>query len=352
MGWRAANTTASDRTRLPTKVTTLYGRHGANLTQLVDAEDNQIDLDYNSLNSLTEITDGRRFATTYTYDENNPDPAFRTLLLSVEDPLNKVTGYTYTTSAVAPQPPGLLKTITDPNNNVTRFVYDEFGQRIETIDPLDHSTHYGYDALGRLETVDDPLGQVSSTCYDVAGRVVRSVANASGDGGTPQTDPCDAANYQPSSDPAFDRITTSIYEDSGNLIATIDPAGAITRTYYDANNRPLSSRTSLVRQSRTESAAYSSSTPDQNVRTRRSTTTTAARSPLSTTRDYTRTTTTVPTGRSRRGESGRPGHRGGHSSGLQRDLSASQRPHRNALRRRQQHHRHDRHAGDDHAHLL
>jgi len=249
--------------------TLTWSADGANLTQLVDAEDNQIDLDYNSLNSLTEITDGRRYITTYTYDENNPDPAFRTLLLSVEDPLDKLTGYTYTTSADAPQPPGLLKTITDPNNNLTRFVYDEFGQRVEVIDPLDHSTLYGYDELGRLETVEDPLGHVAWTCFDSAGRVVRSVANASGDGGTPQTDPCDAANYQPSSDPALDRITTSVYEDSGNLIATVDPAGAISRIYYDINNRPHYFVQNLTGQTieNPNPPAYSPSTPDQNVRT-------------------------------------------------------------------------------------
>jgi uncharacterized protein RhaS with RHS repeats len=169
-----------------------WSANGANLTQLVDAEDNQIDLDYNSLNSLTEITDGRRFATTYTYDENNPDPAFRTLLLSVEDPLNKVTVYTYTTSADAPQPPGLLKTITDPNNNVTRFVYVSLASassdRLSTI-PL---TTAMTPSDGR--TVDDPLGQVSSTCYDIrpGGR-----SSPPGDGGTHQ--PILGAGLQPSS---------------------------------------------------------------------------------------------------------------------------------------------------------
>jgi len=218
-----------------------WSENGANLTQLIDAEDNQIDLSYNSLNSLTEIIDGRRNTTTYTYNETDPDPSRRTLLLDVDGPVpgtDDTTSYTYTTAADAPQPPGLLKTITVPSGNVTHFVYDQFGQRIEAIDPLTNPTHYSYDSLGRLETVEDPLGHVSWTCYDAAGRVVRNVGNAAGDGGTPQTDPCDSANYQPSSDPDIDRITTFVYDARGNLIATVDPGGVITRTYYDANGQP------------------------------------------------------------------------------------------------------------------
>jgi len=246
-----------------------WSEDGANLTQLVDAEGAQVDLTYDNLNSLRTVIDGRRNTTTYTYNETDPDPDRRTLLLSVEDPLSHVTEYTYTTAADYPQPPGLLKTITDPNGHITQFVYNQFGQRIQMIDPLSHSTYYSYDSLGRLHTTRDPLGHVAWTCYDASGRVVRTVSNATGDGGTPQTDPCNASQYVPSSDPDKDRVTATVYDTFGNPIATIDPAGVITRTYYDFDNRP-----EVVVQNLTGQAievetppAYNPAYPDRNVRT-------------------------------------------------------------------------------------
>ncbi|MGH2620385.1 MAG: RHS repeat-associated core domain-containing protein [Anaerolineales bacterium] len=250
-----------------------WSADGANLEAIVDGELNTIGLDYDALNNLTQVTDGRGNATVYDYNEADPDPDRRTLLLSVDGGLPgtaDTTTYTYTTVADAPQPPGLLKTITDPNGSVTQFVYDQFGQRIEVIDPLLNPTVYAYDSLGRLKTVEGPLGHVSWTCYDAAGRIVRSVANASGDGGTPQTDPCNAASYQPSVDPAMDRITTYVYDDRGNLIAAIDPAGMVTHTYYDANNRPVTVVQNLYpRDSYLDPnpPAYNPTYPDRNVHT-------------------------------------------------------------------------------------
>lgn len=246
-----------------------WSEDGANLTQVIDAEGDQVDLTYDDLNNLRMVVDGRRYTTTYTYNETDPDPGRRTLLLSVEDPLDNLTAYTYTTAADFPQPPGLLKTISDPLGHTTEFVYNEFGQRIQTIDPLDHSTYYSYDSLGRLRTTTDPLGHAAWTCYDASGRVVRTVSNATGDGGTPQTDPCNASQYVPSSDPDKDRVTTTVYDTFGNPIAAIDPAGVITRTYYDFDNRP-----EVVVQNLTGQAievetppAYNPAYPGRNVRT-------------------------------------------------------------------------------------
>lgn len=168
-----------------------WSTSGANLTQVIDAQLNQVDLAYDTLNNLTQVTDAHLNVTIYDYNEVDPDPARRTLLLSVDGPLPgsvDLTTYTYTTAADAPQPPGLLKEITDPLGHVTRFTYDSFGQRITMTDALNHTTTYTYDDLGRLETSRDPLARTAWTCYDAAGRVVRTVANASGDGGTPQTD--------------------------------------------------------------------------------------------------------------------------------------------------------------------
>jgi len=219
----------------------VWSEDGANLEQVVDPLLNSTTLEYDSLNNLRQVTDARENVTVYTYNETDPDPARRTLLLSADGPLPGVvdrTTYTYTTAADAPQPPGLLKTITDPLGHITSFTYDALGRRLTSTAPGDRTTHYTYDSVGRLEIVEDPLNRKDWTCFDAAGRVIRSVQNASGDGGTPQTDPCDSVTYQPSGQVDEDRITSTVYDDSGNVIATIDPAGIITRTYFDADNRP------------------------------------------------------------------------------------------------------------------
>lgn len=259
--------TITDKNNNPTHLT--WSSTGTNLTQLIDAANGQVDLGYDSLNNLRQVTDARRFLTTYSYNEGDPDPTKRTLLNSTTDALTKTTQFTYTTAADAPQPVGLLKTITDPLNHTTSFVYDQYGQRTSSTDALGKTTNFTYDLLGRLKTVEDPLHHKAWTCYDPFGRVVRSVANATGDGGTPHTDPCDSTNYMPSSDPAFDRISNTIYDDGGRAIATIDPAGVITRTYYDSASRPEYVVQNLYGQgiSVPTPPAYDAAYPDRNIRT-------------------------------------------------------------------------------------
>jgi RHS repeat-associated protein len=237
-----------------------WGSDGVNLEQVIDAEGNQTDLSYDALNNLTGVTDPRGFPTDYTYTG--------TLLDSVLDPYNNETLYTYTTAADAPQPEGLLKTVQDPNGDITQYVYDAKGDRIKVIDALLNETNYTYDALGRRVTVEDPHGRVDWTCYDPAGRVVRTVANASGDGGTPATNPCNSDNYLPSALADVDRISTTVFDAVGDIIATIDDAGIITRTYYDLANRPTAVVQNLVGQAIEVGTppVYDPAHPDRNVR--------------------------------------------------------------------------------------
>ena len=57
--------------------------------------------------------------------------------------------------------------------------------------------------------------------------------------GLPSTDPCDGVNYVASQDPDVDRITDTIFDGNGNVIATIDPIGIVTRNYYDSEGRQI-----------------------------------------------------------------------------------------------------------------
>ena len=140
----------------PTALT--WSTNGANLTQIIDAEDGQVGLTYDSRNNLRQVTDARQAVTTYSFNENDPDPAKQTLLNSTTNALSQTTSFTYTTSADAPQPPGLLKTITDALGHTTSFTYNATGQRMASTDALGRITSYTYDSLGRLKTTEDPAG--------------------------------------------------------------------------------------------------------------------------------------------------------------------------------------------------
>ncbi len=293
---------------------------GANLTAITDALSQTTSLAYDTLNNTTAITDTRGFTTTFAYTG--------TLLTRSTDALQKSTLYTYTTAADAPQPAGLLTEATDPLGHTTTYTYNEFGQVVTMTDPVGSVTTYGYDNLGRVVTTTtaagtalaqvtltgydaagrvltttanylagqpqnyqhrynlittyrydragrlvrttDTLARADWTCYDGDGRVVRSVHNATGDGSTPQTDPCDATNYQPSSDPAFDLVSHTVYDANGNVIATLDAGGKITRTYYDELSRPAVVVDNLVGQAITVTTppAFDPDYPDRNLTTR------------------------------------------------------------------------------------
>ncbi len=209
-----------------------WSADGANLLRLTDANNYQTNMTYDSHNNLTSLSNtvsGEIVTTTYEYSGS--------LLIRSSDPLGNSTLYTYTSASDAPQPSGLLKAVRDPNNHLTTYIYNENGQRVTFTDALNRTTNYSYDSLGRQKAITYPDGRQDWTCYDAKNRVVRLVTNATGDGSSPLTDPCDSTNYVPVQDGEYDRISTTVYNDYGDLIATIDPNGRITRSYFDAAHR-------------------------------------------------------------------------------------------------------------------
>ncbi len=86
-----------------------------------------------------------------------------------------------------------------------------------------------------------------------------TVQNATGD-------PC--GSFTPSTDPDKDLVTELRYDSLGRQIATIDPLGHITRTYYDVAGRVTATVQNLTGQSIDVATppAYDPADPDQNVR--------------------------------------------------------------------------------------
>jgi RHS repeat-associated protein len=303
-----------------------WSPNGNNLTKVTDPYNKATTFTYDSLNNLKQATDALGHTTVYTYTNSLltsfADPLGNTtvytytttapigLLFEQRDPLGIVTRYTYTAQGQvatvtrnyvngvydATKPyedlkttytydtAGRVLTITDnQTTRVTRNVYNTLGQltsatenylagQVQNYQNLYNLiTTYTYDTAGRVYKVKDTLNNTAWTCYDpsVAGRVIRTVANAVGTGATPATDPCNATNYVPSASADKDRITTYTYDDNGLLIATKDPSGVVTRTYYDSLNRPVVVVTNMTQPVTTplaSLAAYDPNFPDQNVR--------------------------------------------------------------------------------------
>jgi RHS repeat-associated protein len=191
--------------------TLAWSSDGANLTQVVDAEGNQTDLTYDSLNNLTEATDPRRFLTTYTYSD--------TLLTSATDALGNTTSYTFS-------PEGYLASVTDARGNTTSYTYDAFGQRTSMTDALGKTWTYAYDELGRLVEITDPLGRITHNEYDTAGRLIRTTRNY---------DPDEDQN----GDDEYNTVTEYAYDEVGNQVAVIDTYGRITHYEYDDAGRMI-----------------------------------------------------------------------------------------------------------------
>ncbi|MFZ2098779.1 MAG: hypothetical protein WAV05_19265, partial [Anaerolineales bacterium] len=161
-----------------------------------------------------------------------------------------------------------LRTYYDDAGRVTDVVQNLRGQSISNPNPpnynpvypdqnIKNSTVYNDDSTVK-ETIDN-VGNITYYCYDQLNRVVKTIDNPS------VPDPCPP--YTPQSEPDQDVINQTIYDAAGNVIATIDPAERVTRTYYDTLNHPVSVVQNLTGNIYDPPPPWNEVNPDQNVRT-------------------------------------------------------------------------------------
>ncbi|HUI87278.1 MAG TPA: DUF6531 domain-containing protein [Anaerolineales bacterium] len=244
--------------------TLTWSLDGADLAHIADASGAQTDITYNSLHSPTIITDPLGYQTQYFYE----DPNFPTLPTKVEYPLSFDGGVTYISTQYEyyqpnnseGEPAGKLELLTDTGGSQTLYTYDSHGQTASVTTQYGTSdsqqTTYAYDAAGNLVDQTDSTGIRTHNVYDAAGRLITSTRNY---------DPDFAQNYLNQ----YNLVTTYQYDFLGNRIAETDTAGTITRTYYDADNRPVTVVKNLVGQAIEEETppARHSGAADENIRT-------------------------------------------------------------------------------------
>ena len=133
-------------------------------------------------------------------------------------------------------------------------------------------TRYYYDARGNQIATVDTNWTITRTYYDLADRPVSVVQNLviSETPASSEAQVLTAINAAVDDVPAFTLVhpdwnvrTDTVYDDAGNVLETHDPQGIVTRNFYDGANR-----LSLTIQHFVGTGAYDPAHPDENVRTR------------------------------------------------------------------------------------
>ncbi len=218
-----------------------------NLTMMTDAMGRTTRYTYDARNNLIAQTDAAGNTTRYAYDDyghviSTTDPLGHTTRYGydefgqrvvVTDALGNVTTYGYdpagrlitTSTGVQLNAPTLSVNAYDAADNLVRVIRNYLpGYPQNWQDTYNLVTEYEYDAAGRQVAMTDTLGTVTRSEYDAGGRLIRSIRNFLP--GYPQ-------NYQNT----YNLVTEYGYDEAGRQVLVTDTLGTVTYTEYDELNR-------------------------------------------------------------------------------------------------------------------
>lgn len=187
---------------------------------------------YDGLNRIVSSTDALNGSTTSVYDD-----ATRKVTTTAANGVVTVTLYDQggrVLSTARSDAGGALGT--------TTYAYDLLGRRVKTTDATGRSSYTLYDEAGRVSAQIDAEGALTEYRYDRRDQLVQTIAYAnkptaaqlSSLAGNPaQT----VAAVLPVPSSAQDRVTRRLYNVVGQMVKTIDAAGAVTQFYYDGLGR-------------------------------------------------------------------------------------------------------------------
>ena len=221
--------TLVDRCVTATQIFDELGR----LTQKVNDNFYTSAVEYNENGAVSRSTDATNQWRGYDYDENGNPTAEHLIAL---DSTGKTAFYLHDTVEYD----SLNRPVNKRNiaGHRTETVYDEIGNALKVTNPDGYSVHFEYDGLNRLTRAYDEHGRAVHTQYDIGGRPV-SVTDPNGN--TTYSD------YYGAAQNGQLRLTTSpdsrtleyFYDNSGNVVRTVDNIGRENLTEYDALNRPV-----------------------------------------------------------------------------------------------------------------
>lgn len=247
-------------------VTTLeWSSNGKLLDKVTDALNQETAFTYDTEDRLIESQDAEGRITEYTYgDSNHPrqpteirvydtdgttllrfqkftyDSMGRTLTEQMIDPSDEVTGLQEVERAYynSGDGNGLLHTVTQTdiggsNHVTTTYTYDSAGRVVKT----QQSSNFG-------------TCEITYTVYDDAGNIVASICNYDPGMNPDPTDAAEAVALYDEQNPDVNRVTTHEYDTLGRRVRTTVNAGAsfaqTTVTLYDALDRVVRTLTNFV----------------------------------------------------------------------------------------------------------
>jgi len=177
------------------------------LMNIVGAETQTTELQYDTNDNLTSITNPRTFENQQEYDSLNR-------LIKVIDPLLQETTLGYDNQ-------GNLTSVTDAESLSTQYEYDAFGNVIKLTSPDTGVTDYVYDEAGNRTTVIDNRGIIAQYQYDALNRLTNiHYPNNPGEGVSYSYDDSSTGNY------GIGRLT-GIQDASGDIHYQYDYLGRI-----------------------------------------------------------------------------------------------------------------------------
>jgi len=203
------------------------------LTQKVNDNFYTTAVEYNENGAVSRSTDETNQWRGYDYDANGNLTAEHLVEL---DATGKTAFYLHNTIEYD----ALNRPINKRNiaGHRTETLYDEIGNVLKITNPDGYSVHFEYDDRNRPTRAYDEHGRAVHTQYDIGGRPI-SVTDPNGN--TTRYD------YYGAAENGQLRLTTSadgrtqeyFYDNSGNVIRTVDNIDRENLTEYDALNRPV-----------------------------------------------------------------------------------------------------------------
>jgi len=218
---------------------------------------------YDANNNRTTVKNPRGFTTTYEYYADNrleqidyPDSTYKKFTYDLagnktdeEDENHHIVHYDYDDAN------RLIQTTYQMGGTVpdivTKIGYNKVNSKTSETDGRGHVTQYDYDALQRLTKVTDAKGNITQYAYDPT---LNSGGSAFDTSSYKPTKITDARSFVKdiTYDKLYREINTSVqyttagdravtqkqYDDVGNLTQVTDPLNKVTKTDYDALNRP------------------------------------------------------------------------------------------------------------------
>ncbi|XZG71319.1 FG-GAP-like repeat-containing protein [Chitinibacteraceae bacterium HSL-7] len=121
---------------------------------------------------------------------------------------------------------------------ITRYEYDGNDNMVVKTDAAGNVTRYAYDPENRLRFTLDAMGYIAESRYDAEGRVLQSLryVGSIGIAGNPSAEQLEAAVNG-----LGNQLARQVYSKDGRLLFSIDAAGYVTESSYDAAGRVIQS---------------------------------------------------------------------------------------------------------------